>query len=124
MDWLKSLPWKIIGIALAILALFLLFQIRSCQQSAQRDAQSKVDQGQAGAFRNSATDAINTQGAVNANTVQSAEISRQNEEEIRHAKGASQSVDSAANSGGLLALCRRASHRNDPACRVQQPHPR
>lgn len=122
--WLKGLPWKIIGFALTILAIFVFFQIRSCQQSAQQAAQAKVDEGQGGAFRNSATDAMNTVGAVNSNTINGADTSRRNEEEIRNAQGASQPVDPAANAGGLSGLCRRASHRNDAACRVQQPHPR
>lgn len=122
-EWLKALPWKIIGIVAAVLLVLGYFQIRSCQQSAQRDAQSRVDRGQGDAFHWSASEATNTISGVNTNTMNAAEISRRNEEEIRHAQGASQPVDPAANAGGLSALCRRASHRNDPACRVQQPHP-
>jgi hypothetical protein len=119
-----TLAGKIIFGLVVVLAVLLFLQVRSCTQSAQHAAQARVDQGQGNAFHWSASEAINIQSAVNANTVNSADISRQNEENIRHAQGSAQPVDPAANAGGLLALCRRASHAHDPACGMQQPHPR
>ena len=75
-EWLKALPWKIIGIVAAVLLVLGYFQIRSCQQSAQRDAQSRVDRGQGDAFHWSASEATNTISGVNTNTMNAAEISR------------------------------------------------
>lgn len=86
-------------------------------------AQSKIDQGQSGAFHNSAAEAINAQGAVNQNAVASETLSRTNEEEIRHAKGADARLDPELDAALVRAFCRRAASRNDPKCRVQQPHP-
>lgn len=122
--FLARRPWRLIAIVALVLAVLGLLQLRSCERSNQQAAQAKVDRGQMEALANSAAEAVNTIGAVGANTLSSAELGRQNEEEIRHAKGSDQRVDPAANAAGLRALCRRASHRDDPACRVQQPGPR
>lgn len=111
-----------IGIGLLLVIIF--GGLRACQEFRNVKAQSKVDRGQAGAFRNSASDAVDTIGDVSSNQAAGVEIGRRNEEEIRNAKGADQRVDPAANAAGLRALCRRRSHRDDPACRVRQPDPK
>lgn len=118
----KALTGAIAGLILVALVLGLL-QVRSCTQAKQQAAQSRVDQGQQGALRNSAADAVGTVGAVAGNQAAGEAIGRTNEEEIRNAKGADARVDPDANDAGLRALCRRASHRDDPACRLQQPRP-
>lgn len=122
--------WKlspIVKLAIAVVVLvvlILLFGPAACNAIRGRDAQIKVDNAQHGALLNSAVDALNTQAAVSQNTVASQEVSRENERNIRNAEGSNQRVDPRANAAGLSGLCRRASHRNDPACRVQQPNPR
>jgi hypothetical protein len=117
----KVAAWIIVG-AVALAVLYALAEVKSCRDSAGITEQAKINGGQLGAFQNSAVDANNTISGVTANQAAGVELGRQNEEEIRHAKGSDQPVDPAANAAGLHALCRRASHAHDPACRVQQPH--
>lgn len=116
--WLKGLPWKIIGFALTILAIFVFFQIRSCQQSAQHAVENDLNKGQMGALTNSAADAVNTQGAANARERASEDLTRSNEREIRNAQGADTAVGSDLNAAGLRAQCRRAAYRHTERCRL------
>lgn len=117
-DWLRNLPWKIIGIVALILAIWLFFQIRSCTQSSQHAAENDLNKGQIGALTNSAADAVNTQGAANARERESEGLTRSNEREIRHAKGADVAVDPDLNAAGLRAQCRRAAYRDTERCRL------
>jgi hypothetical protein len=115
-NWPKAV-W--LAIAAVILALVIIIGgPKACDAIRSRDAQIKVDGSQRGALVNSIEDTLNTVSDVNTNTVISGDVSRQNEGDIRNAKGANQAVDPAANAAGLRALCRRPSHRNDPACPV------
>ena len=114
-----------VGIALIALVLILgTLQFCSWQRARQQAVQSKVDRGQAGAARESAEDAIATQGNVAANASASEDLTRSNEREIRNAKGADQSVDAGVRDAGLASLCRRPAYRNHERCRVQQLNPR
>ena len=118
MEWLKGLPWKIIGIVAALLLVLGYFQIRSCQQSAQHAAENDLNKGQMGALTNSAADAVNTQGAANARERESEDLTRSNEREIRHAQGADVAVHPDLNAAGLRAQCRRAAYRDTERCRL------
>jgi hypothetical protein len=110
----------ILAIVAAVLALIIVIAgPKACDALRSRDAQIKVNEGQRGALVESIEDTLNTVSGVTTNTVNSGDVSRQNEGDIRNAKGANQAVDPAANAAGLRALCRRPSHRNDPACRVR-----
>lgn len=117
---------KVAAIIIATLAagalLYAIVTVKGCIDGQHQAAQSGVDQGQHGALQQSAADAVNTQGAVNANTMASEDLTRRNAEEIRNAKGADAAVDPAVRDAGLRALCRRPSAAHDPACRVFQPH--
>lgn len=122
MSFFNPLVMKIIGAVVLVLLIVGFFTVRSCQQSAQHAAESRLQQGQMGALSNSAQDALATQGNVAANATASEDLSRTNAEEIRNAKGADARVDPAANAAGLRALCRRAAYRDSPKCRVRDPH--
>lgn len=119
--FLAGLPWKIIGIVAAVLLVLGFFQVRSCQQSAQRAAENDLHKGQQGALTNSAADAVNTQAAANDRERASEDQTRTNEREIRHAKGADTAVDPAVHDAGLRALCTRAAYRDTERCRVFRP---
>lgn len=113
---LSPLVTKIAAAALAVILLLGFLQVRSCQQSRQQAAQSRVDDGQHDALANSARDAIGTVSNVAGNEAAGVTIGRQNEEAIRHAQGSDARVDPVANAAGLRALCRRRSHQNDAIC--------
>lgn len=106
----------LIGIMLAV-ALF--FGVSQCQARKSQDAQSKVDKAQTGAVIESGMDASNVQAGIAVNDTAAADLGRQNEKEIRDAKGADAVIDPDAHAAGLRALCRRAAYRDRPACRVQ-----
>jgi uncharacterized protein HemX len=118
MIWLKSLGAKVIAIvflaALVLgLALFALGQWRRAHTEA---AERRVESAQSGAAVASGKDAIATQGAAAARETTSETLTRTNDEEIRHAKGADAPVDPAARDAGLASLCRRASYHASERC--------
>ena len=104
-----------------LLVLLIVLAVNTCQKKNTLEAQSKMDKAQTGAVIESSKDASNVQATVAANDAATADVSRQNEKEIRDAKGADAVVDPAVLAARLNSLCRRAAYRNDPACRVQQP---
>jgi hypothetical protein len=116
--FLGTLAGKAIAVAVAIILLLGILQVRSCQQANQRAAQARVDRGQGEAFQNSAGDAINTITGVAGNEQAGADLTRTNEREIRDAKGSTAAVDPAVRDAGLRSLCRRAAYRNSERCRL------
>lgn len=108
-------------IAAVALLLAILFGPAACQRIRSLTAQSKVDDAQHSALKNSAADAINTTGGVATNQAASEDTTRQNERDIRDAKGADQGVDPAVRDAGFASLCKRASFRNSPTGRVRCP---
>lgn len=85
-------------------------------------AQARVERAQGKAASQSAHDAIRTVVAAGEREAASEQLTRTNETEIRHAKGADVRVDPAVASTGMLALCRREAYRSSERCRVFQPH--
>jgi ABC-type protease/lipase transport system fused ATPase/permease subunit len=114
----KSLS-RIAIAAIAVILVLGFLQVRSCQQARQQAVQSKVDRSQGDAMRNSAADAVNTVGGVAANQMAGEDLTRQNERNIRDAKGADQGVDPAVRDAGLASLCRRQSFRNGRTGRLR-----
>lgn len=118
MKFLSTITGKVIAAALVVFLLFAIFEVRSCQLAKQHAAQARVDQGQAAAMSNSASDAIATQGAANANEQASEALTRTNDQEIRHAAGADAQINPAVRDAGLRSLCRRPAYRGSERCRV------
>lgn len=120
-----KLGLKLLGaIVLGILILLLVTcGPAACNKIRSLQAQSRINEGQQGALRNSAADAINTQGTINQNALASEELSRTNAEEIRNAKGANATIDPELDAAIVRAFCRRRASAHDPKCRMQQPHP-
>jgi hypothetical protein len=105
----------IIGAALLIVGLALL--VHSCDVRRSKAAQSRVDRGQAGAFANSASDAVGTVAASGGREAASEDLTRSNDRDIRAAQGSSDKVNPAARDAGLAALCRRQAYRNNRRCK-------
>jgi hypothetical protein len=116
---------RIIGAVVGAVALIvgLALLVHSCDVRRSKDAQSRVNAGQAGAFQNSASDATSTIQNTANEAVSDEELTRKNERDIRNAKGSNAAVDPAARDAGLRALCLRRSYRDDPKCRVFKPNP-
>jgi hypothetical protein len=95
----------------------------ACSKMRSMAAQGRMDRSQSEAHANSSADAVNTVAASGEASAASEALTRSNEEDIRNAKGSNQAVDPAARDSGLHALCLRRAYRDDPKCRVQQPHP-
>ena len=117
---LSATARAILAVVVTALLVAIFFTYKSCQQSSQHAAENDLNKGQIGALTNSAADAVNTQGAANARERASEDLTRSNEREIRHAKGADAAVDPAATGAGLLALCRRAAYRDTERCRLHR----
>lgn len=114
----KVAAWIIAG-AVALALLWGVMQVKSCRDAAQQAGQHRVDQGQLGALANSSADSSATQGNVASNAAASEDLSRSNEQDIRHAQGADQIITPASRDSGFASLCKRASFRNNPANRVR-----
>jgi hypothetical protein len=109
-------------IALAVLGVVLLVVIvggvSMCSKLRNLGAQNRTTEGQLGAAKDSASDAIATTGNTAAGERASEDLTRTNEKEIRNAEGASQSVNPGVRDAGIRSLCRRPSYRNDPRCKL------
>lgn len=116
-------------VAIAVLALIaailiaLAFMLSRCGHNNRERAQSRVNSGQAGAFANSAADAVEVQQNAAARERASDDLSRTNEEEIRHANGANAPVDPAVRDAGLRSLCKRAAYRDSRGCKLFKSAP-
>lgn len=108
-------------VAIALVALLLIFGPQACQRMRSLAVQNRVNQGQNEATVNSARDAIGTQGDVATNAAASEETTAKNREEIRNAQGADQGINPAVRDAGFTSLCRRPSFRNSPSGRVRCP---
>lgn len=112
----------ILGAILLIIAVGLF--VRSCDKRKSQAAQTRLERAQSEAQANSAADAVNTISRSGEAQAASEAMTRENEKEIRNAKGANAPVDPAVRDAGLRSLCRRAAYRDDPKCRVFKPNPR
>jgi hypothetical protein len=117
-DFLANLSARVIGIAVAVLALVLIvgFTVRSCDRHKSEAAQSRLEHAQGDAAANSAADAVNTVAASGRNEAASEALGRANDRDIRAAQGAGERVGAGVNAAGRAALCKRAAYRDDPKC--------
>ncbi len=107
-------------VGLVVLAV-ICFSIPTCiSKWRSQGAQGRLERGQAGAFTNSAADAVNTQGAANAREADSEALTRSNEGIIRNAQGSTDPVNPAVRDAGLDSLCRRPSYRDSKRCRMRR----
>lgn len=102
-----------------VVVLLLVAGPAACNKIRSMGAQSRMDNAQGEAFRNSAGAAIETQGNVNQREVQSEELGRANAKDIRNAEGADAPVSPAARDAGFASLCKRAAFRADERNRVR-----
>ena len=103
-----------VGAAIGMIVLILLIIFAgpaACNKIRSMGAQHRMDAEQSGAFRNSAGEAINTQGAVNDRATQGEAVGRANAEDIRHAQGAANPVTPASRDAAFHALCMRPSFK-------------
>lgn len=112
-------------IALVIAAVLLLVAtiatLTYCEKQRSRGAQSRVERSQGEAASNSAADAINTVSRSGESERASEDLTRSNEQEIRHADGANDPVNPASRDAGRRALCMRRAYRDDPQCKLLKP---
>lgn len=112
--------WWVIPAVLLFVMLFI-WGPAACNKIRGLEQQTKIDRGQIEASHQSGSDAVNTVGTVASNQMQSEDLTRSNEKEIRNAQGANDAVNPAVRDAGLRALCRRKASAHDPKCRVLQP---
>lgn len=119
--WLATTAGKAIA-ALAIVALLAgLFALNRCQAARTARTEAKLATGQADAAQKSGTDAVETTGNVMGNEAASDAVTKENDDAIRNAQGASAPVAAPVRDAGLASLCRRASYRRDPKCVQHAP---
>ena len=102
-----------IGIGVAILlAVFWLYSFIT----ARPEAEARLGKNQAEAAAQSGRDAVNTVGAAGEREATSADLTRENDRDIRNAEGADATVAAPARDAGLAALCRRATYQDTKQC--------
>jgi hypothetical protein len=112
-----------IMVAIVVLAAIVVFAgPAACNKMRSMAAQGRVQHSQGEAHANSAADAVGTVAASGEASAASEELTRSNEKDIRNAKGSNAAVDPAARDAGIRAICLRNASRDDPKCKLLQPH--
>jgi hypothetical protein len=120
--WLtKSVAIVIAGIV-ALLLIAGLFAWHEWRAAHTAKVETRLATGQAGAAIASGQDAANTVGNRMDTDAATDTITRENDNAIRNAPGASAPVDPALRDAALRGLCRRAAYRGDARC-LQYAHP-
>lgn len=108
-------------IGIALIVALVIFGPAACSKIRSLQAQSRMNQEQGAAFTNSATDAVETTGAVGARDARSEELTDENKRDIMAADGAGDKINPALNRAGRVALCKRVAYQNDPQCKGMAP---
>ena len=115
-----SIVIGVLALAAIIVSLLLLDQCRATKSA---KVETKLATGQAEASMISGSDAVTTIGNRMEADAATDQLTRENEDAIRHADGAAAPVAAPARDAGLASLCRRAAYRGKPEC-VQRTRPR
>lgn len=107
----------------ALIILLTLFGWHEWRASRTARTEARLAAGQAGAALASGQDAANTIGNRMDADASTDTVTRENDNAIRNAAGASAPVDPALRNVALRGLCRRAAYRHDPKC-LQHADPR
>lgn len=110
----------IFWVAVALLVLLVL-SLGKCYYDRGAKTQIELSKGQAGAATASGRDAVDTVGNQAASEAKADRITKENDDAIRNADGASAPVASGVRDAGLASLCRRAAYRSDPRCLQHAP---
>jgi len=108
---------------LALMILLALFGWREWRASRTAHTETRLASGQAGAALASGHDAANTIGNRMDADADTDTVTRENDNAIRNAPGASAPVDPTLRGIALRGLCRRAAYRHDAKC-LQHADPR
>ncbi len=95
----------------------------TCHKLHREQARARLGEEQARAASRSGEDAVATVGAAARREQVSDQMTRDNEMEIHHAKGAEMPIDPAVRDAGLGGLCRRPAYRDNERCRLRRPAP-
>lgn len=113
---MTRLAARALMIAGALLLILGLLWLNSCQQARTAKTQADLAKGQAGAAMESGQDAVNTIGNRMGADAAGDALTRENEDAIRNAEGASAPVAAGVRDAGLASLCRRDSYKHDARC--------
>jgi hypothetical protein len=120
MGWIEKNVAKAVAIAVVVGLIVLLLFLRQCSAERTAKTETRLATGQAGASLANGRDAVNVAGNVQGNEIAADAITKENNDAIHKADGATAPVAPAVRDAGLVSLCRRASYRSDPKC-VQHP---
>lgn len=109
----KPIAWVIGAMILALAAWWL---IAALTGGSRAKTEAKLNRNVAGAALDSGSDAVGTMGEQHAAEVAADALTRENDHDIRNARGADAPVDPAASAAGLRSLCKRAAYRQRPEC--------
>jgi Flp pilus assembly protein TadB len=105
----------IVAVAAAIFIIWAAFHFY--EKSRSQGAQARVERSQADAAANSGADAVGTVARSGEAAAASEEMTRENEQQIRNAKGANDPVSDASTAAGKAAYCKRDAYKDKPYCK-------
>ena len=107
-------------VKIGLLVLFMVMAVLllgQCEKRREEAAQARLEKEIGAAKDASGADAINTITAREAAAVESENLTRNNERDIRTAPGAGDRVNSGVDLAGRKALCKRAAYKDTPQCK-------
>lgn len=113
---LTPLGVRLLGAALLVAVLAILFALQSCQTARTAKTEARLGKGQTEAALASGADAVESVGEVGARAAQTDALTKENSDAIRSAPGADAPVPAAVDSVARERLCRRAAYRGRPEC--------
>lgn len=107
-------------VKVGLLVLFMVLTVLllgQCEKRREEAAQARLDKELNDARVGSGADAIGTVTNRGAAEMESENLTRNNERDIRAAPGASDRVNSGVDLAGRKALCKRAAYKDTPQCK-------
>jgi len=115
LKWLRDniVPAFIASLVIVVLAVMLFNQ---WQRARSAKTEASLATGQTGAALESGADGVNTVGNRMDADAASDRLTQENEDAIRAAEGANETVPASVGNAGLASLCRRVVYRDKPEC--------
>lgn len=107
---------KLIFWGVIVLVVIACAGVAKCTLDRGKKTEIELSKGQTGAAQSSGRDAVDTVGNQAASETEADRVTRENEDAIRSADGATAPVAGGVRDAGLDSLCRRAAYRSDPKC--------
>lgn len=119
--WLERNGARLLAGLAVFCLLAALVTLNRCSAARTAHTEATLATSQADAAQKSGTDAVETTGNVMGNEAATDRVTKENDDAIQNAQGASAPVAAPVRDAGLRSLCRRRSYHSDPKCLQYAP---